>query len=158
MPHIHEKIDFTAEVFIIHKNKVLLRMHDKLKIWMSIGGHVELDEDPVEAAVREAKEEVGLDVRIVGDAHGPADDSPKNRGYKYLIPPRYLGRHPVSEKHEHIVFVYFGTSATNVLMDSMSQHERSHAVWASREELDSMELVPNVRFYAEEALKTLGEK
>ncbi len=66
MPHIHEKIDFTAEVFIVHKDRVLLRMHDKFKIWLSVGGHVELDEDPIEAAVREVKEEVGLDVTIVG--------------------------------------------------------------------------------------------
>ena len=64
MPHIHEKMDFTVETFIVHKNKVLLRKHDKLKIWMSVGGHVELDEDPVEAALREVKEEVGLDITL----------------------------------------------------------------------------------------------
>lgn len=46
MPHIHEKIDFTVEVFIVHENKVLFRMHDKFKKWMSAGGHIELDEDP----------------------------------------------------------------------------------------------------------------
>jgi 8-oxo-dGTP pyrophosphatase MutT (NUDIX family) len=60
MPHIHEKIDFTAETFIVYKNKVLLRLHDKYKFWASVGGHIELHEDPNEAAVREAKEEVGL--------------------------------------------------------------------------------------------------
>jgi len=46
MAHIHEKIDFTASVFVVHKNKVLLRMHDKYKMWLSVGGHIELDEDP----------------------------------------------------------------------------------------------------------------
>ncbi|MFK5282779.1 NUDIX domain-containing protein, partial [Lacticaseibacillus paracasei] len=63
MAHIHEKIDFTVEVFIVHKDKVLLRMHDKFKFWLSIGGHIELDEDPIQAAYREVKEEVGLDVK-----------------------------------------------------------------------------------------------
>ena len=67
MPHIHEKIDFTVEVFIVHKDKVLLRMHDKYKKWMSVGGHIELHEDPVEAAHREVKEEVGLDIELVGN-------------------------------------------------------------------------------------------
>jgi len=62
MPHIHDKIDFTVEVFIVHKNKVLLRMHDKFHIWCSIGGHIELDEDPIEAAYRKVKEGVGPDV------------------------------------------------------------------------------------------------
>ena len=59
MPHIHEKIDFTAEVFIVHHNRVLLRLHDKYNIWLSVGGHIELNEDPMEAAIREVKEEVG---------------------------------------------------------------------------------------------------
>ncbi len=63
MPHIHEKIDFCVEVFIVHKNKVLLRVHDKFKFWLSIGGHIELDEDPIEAAYREVKEEVGFTLK-----------------------------------------------------------------------------------------------
>lgn len=29
MAHIHEKIDFTVGVFIVHDGKVLLRFHDK---------------------------------------------------------------------------------------------------------------------------------
>ncbi len=36
MPHIHEKIDFTAEVFIVNSDKVLLRKHDKYKFWLSV--------------------------------------------------------------------------------------------------------------------------
>ena len=65
MPHLHEKIDFTVEVFIVHKNRVLLRLHDKYRIWLSVGGHIELDEDPNQAAIREVKEEVGLDIELV---------------------------------------------------------------------------------------------
>lgn len=53
MAHIHEKIDFTVEVFVVFQNKVLLRKHDKYKIWLSVGGHIELDEDPNQAALRE---------------------------------------------------------------------------------------------------------
>ena len=64
MPHIHKLIDFTVEVFIVHKHKVLLRRHDKYKKWLSIGGHIELHEDPVEAAIREVKEEVGHEPQI----------------------------------------------------------------------------------------------
>ena len=158
MPHIHEKIDFTVEVFIVHKNKVLLRMHDKFKIWLSVGGHIELNEDPVQAAVREVKEEVGLDIKIVGKVEGPFNGLPENRGYSYLIPPRYLGRHPVNENHEHIVFVYFATTENESIIESKNHHERSMAKWVTLEELREMDLVPNVLFYATEALKELGEK
>jgi len=158
MPHIHEKIDFTVEVFIVHKNKVLLRMHDKHHIWLSVGGHIELDEDPVQAAIREVREEVGLDIKIIGEAHGPQNGMPENRGYTYLIPPRYLGKHPVSEHHEHIAFVYFATSNSDVITESKSDHERSITKWVTMDELKTMNLVPNVLFYATEVLKELGEK
>src|SRR6188472_1503172 len=156
MPHIHDKIDFCVEVFIVHKGKVLLRMHDKYNIWLSVGGHIELNEDPVEAAHREVREEVGLEVNIVGDAHGPLPGEAENRGYKYLIPPRYLGRHPVNGNHEHIAFVYFATAETDEIAESHNEHERTKTIWASMDELDTMDLVPNVRFYAEEALKELS--
>ncbi len=158
MPHIHEKIDFTVEVFIVHKNKVLLRRHEKYDIWLSVGGHIELDEDPVQAAIREVKEEVGLDVKIIGGQKGEGDGSEKNRGYKDLIPPKYLGRHPASNTHEHIAFVYFGISNTDKMLDPIDETEEAETRWVSKEELENMELVPNIKFYATEALKELGIK
>ncbi len=62
MPHIHDKIDFTVEVFIVYKDTVLLRKHNKYRYWLSVSGHIELNEDPNHAALREVKEEVGLDI------------------------------------------------------------------------------------------------
>jgi 8-oxo-dGTP pyrophosphatase MutT (NUDIX family) len=157
MPHIHEKIDFTVEVFIVYKDKLLLRMHDKYNIWLSVGGHIELDEDPVEAATREVREEVGLEVKIIGNAEGPITDAKENRDYKYLIPPRYMGRHPVSPTHEHVALVYFATTESDKISDSLSEHERANTKWVTKEELNKMDLVPNVRFYCEEALKELAK-
>lgn len=154
MPHIHEKIDFTVEVFIVHKDKVLLRMHDKYKIWCSIGGHIELDEDPLQAAHREVKEEVGLDITIKGKEVPKFNDD----DFEILTPPEYLGRHRTSPTHEHVVFVYFATAATDVVADSVSAHERSETRWLTKEELDTLELVPNIRFYATKALEELGTK
>ena len=69
MSHIHEKIDFTVEVFVVHKNRVLLRLHDKYKFWLSVGGHIELDEDPNQTALREVMEEVGLKVELYKDSN-----------------------------------------------------------------------------------------
>ncbi|HAQ02481.1 TPA: NUDIX hydrolase [Candidatus Nomurabacteria bacterium] len=159
MPHINEKIDFCVEVFIVYKNKVLLRIHDKLGFWLSVGGHIELDEDPIEAAIREVKEEVGLDIEIIGESNGPLNGDDKNRNYKYLIPPRYLGRHPVNDKHEHVVFVYFAKSKTDLISESILEHEKGVEMkWMTSDDLNKIEIIPNVKFYALEALKELGEK
>lgn len=157
MPHIHEKIDFCVEVFIVYKNKVLLRRHEKYNIWLSVGGHIELDEDPVEAAIREVKEEVGLNIKLVGGLPGKGDGSIENGGYKDLISPKYLGRHPVNEKHEHVAFVYFATTDTDKISESVNEHEKTHTRWVDIKELESLDLRPNVRFYAEEALKELSK-
>src|SRR5258708_3752310 len=109
MPHIHDKIDFTVEVFIVFKEKVLLLKHDKYKKWLSVGGHIELDEDPNEAAIREVKEEVGLDIALDDSllAFRQAD------GTKELIPPYFLNRNRTSDDHEHVTLVYFATAISN---------------------------------------------
>mgnify|MGYP003350613910 CR=1 FL=1 len=60
MAHIHEKIDFTVAIFVVDAGRVLLVLHRKLKKWLPLGGHIELDEDPEIAALREAREETGV--------------------------------------------------------------------------------------------------
>ncbi len=54
----------TATVYIINNGRVLLHMHKKYKTWFPVGGHLEADELPHEAALREVKEESGLDVTL----------------------------------------------------------------------------------------------
>jgi hypothetical protein len=41
MPHIHEKIDFTVDVFVVYKSRVLIRKHDKYDKWLAVGEHIE---------------------------------------------------------------------------------------------------------------------
>ena len=51
MAHIHEKIDFTVAIFVVHDGKILLIHHRKLNKWLPLGGHIELDEEPEIAAL-----------------------------------------------------------------------------------------------------------
>lgn len=51
---------FTVSVFIVYKDKVLLHLHKKVKKTLQLGGHIELNELPEEACIREAWEESGL--------------------------------------------------------------------------------------------------
>ena len=150
MPHIHEKIDFIADVYVIYNSTVLLRKHDKYKKWFSVGGHVELDEDPNQAALREVKEEVGLDIELFCEK--PLFDS-KNPNFKHLIPPIFLDRHRINPNHEHIGMVYFATSKSNKIIEP--DNEKSEGCkWFTMDELDSnTEIPPDVLFYAKEALR-----
>jgi 8-oxo-dGTP pyrophosphatase MutT (NUDIX family) len=152
MPHIHEKIDFAADVFIVNKDAVLLRMHDKYGTWFPPGGHVELDEDPAEAAVREAKEEVGLDVTLVGKKPADFED-----GEREVLVPEFINRHKINDTHEHVSFVYFGTSESRDITQGETEIS-SNIKWFTKEELaDSQYAVwPRVQNYARAALEALS--
>lgn len=153
MPHIHEKIDFAADAFIVNGDAVLLRKHDKYKMWLGVGGHIELHEDPIEAVIREIKEEVGLDVEIIGEL--PVFESAP--GERELIPPRFLTRHPTIPGHEHISLVYFARADNRNVVEQ--ENEKSGGIhWFTAEELDNpaYEIMPRIRHYAREALRELS--
>ncbi len=155
MPHIHEKIDFTSEVFVVHKNRVLLRMHDKYKIWLSVGGHVELDEDPTQAAIREVKEEVGLDIKLVGTV--PTYEKVYDNFYE-LIPPRFMNRHKITDIHQHVTMIWFATCENDQVQ--AGGHDKSEDwKWFTKEELDdpNFGVNANIRCYAKAALEELAE-
>ncbi len=155
MPHIHEKIDFTVEVFIVHENKVLLRLHDKYKEWMSVGGHIELNEDPIEAAHREVKEEVGLTIELVGNPRMfESEDHTRE-----LLPPIALNRHQTNLKgHEHITFVYFARARSTDIKAQYEDDKSEECRWCTRKEIERMKLWPNVKYYALAALEQLGSR
>ena len=157
MPHIHEKIDFTVEVFIVYQNKVLLRKHDKYNIWLSVGGHINLNEDPIQAAIREVKEEVGLDIKLADDllAFKKQTDT-----YRELIPPKFLNRHRINDSHEHVTLIYFATSSTDKV--NIPEPEKSHSVewkWFTKEELDknTCGIHDDIIFYANRTLRELSK-
>lgn len=154
MAHLHEKIDFCTDVFVVHEDAVLLRMHDKYHKWLVPGGHIELDEDPTEGAVREVQEEVGLEVELVGDV-APCFDS----GERELLPPRFMNRHAINETHEHISLVYFARSKTREV--SQGETEVSSAMrWFTKEDLmDPQYQIPErTKYYALAALEALARK
>jgi 8-oxo-dGTP pyrophosphatase MutT (NUDIX family) len=56
---------FTVTGFVCEGDRTLLHWHKKLRIWLPPGGHIDPDEDPVQAAVREVLEETGILAEVV---------------------------------------------------------------------------------------------
>ena len=150
MAHIHEKIDFTASVLIVQDGKILLHKHKLLNVWLPPGGHIELDEDPNEAAIREAKEETGLDVALVG--HG--DVRRASETSRDLVPPRFLNRHFFNDTrtHEHIDFGYYARVIGGQIKP---EHDTGEVRWFERSEIESMELFEDIRAHVLTALDEL---
>ena len=117
MPHLHEKIDFTVAIFVVNEGRVLLIHHRKLDKWLPLGGPIELDEDPEQAALREAREESGFEVELVGER--PPTTEP---GTRALIGPRFLDIHRISETHEHIGMIYWARPKNGRLTLATGEH------------------------------------
>ncbi|TAK72586.1 MAG: NUDIX domain-containing protein [Dehalococcoidia bacterium] len=96
-----------AAVIIEHDGRVLLQrraMEPGVGLWTFPGGFLEIGERPEEGAVREAKEEVGLDVELAG-LHGV-----------------------YSRPHVGIVLVvYAGTSASDAAV--VGDYESTEVAW-----------------------------
>jgi 8-oxo-dGTP pyrophosphatase MutT (NUDIX family) len=52
----------TASGIVVGRRGTVLQRHKRLGIWMQPGGHIDPGESPAEAALREATEELGLEV------------------------------------------------------------------------------------------------
>jgi 8-oxo-dGTP pyrophosphatase MutT (NUDIX family) len=151
MGHIHEKIDFTVAVFIIHRDRVLLIHHRGLDKWLPVGGHIELNEDPEGAALREAKEESGLDIELVGER-------PPTTGFgtRALIAPRFLDIHYISDTHEHIGMIYWAKVQGGDL--KLSETEHHDIRWCTRADLEELHppMSQAVKWYCHKALEEVG--
>jgi len=153
MAHIHEKIDFTVAIFVVHKGKVLLIHHRKLNKWLPLGGHIELDEDPETAAVREAKEESGLEIELIGER--PSTTEP---GTRALIAPRFLDIHRITDTHQHIGMIYWARPRNGALTLSPTEHHDIR--WCSNADLDTL-LPPMsnaVKWYCRKAIEEVSER
>ena len=148
MAHIHEKIDFTVAIFVVHEGKVLLIHHRNLNKWLPLGGHIELDEHPEQAALREAREESGLEVELHGER--PPTTEP---GTRALIAPRFLDIHRITDTHEHIGMIYWARPKSGALKLSAAEHHDIR--WCSAADLDDLQppMTAAVKWYCRAALK-----
>jgi 8-oxo-dGTP pyrophosphatase MutT (NUDIX family) len=61
-----DPIHVTGSAIVVGPRGVILLRHKRLGLWLQPGGHIDQGETPWEAALREAAEETGLDVRWAG--------------------------------------------------------------------------------------------
>ena len=158
MAHIHEKIDFTVAIFVVHDGKILLIHHRQLDRWLPLGGHIELDEDPEQAALREAEEESGLEVELLGER--PPTTGP---GTRALIAPRFLDIHRINPTHEHIGMIYWArprnpdshVGAGREITLAAAEHHNIR--WCSAAELDSLQppMDNAVKWYCRTAIEEI---
>lgn len=140
--------DFTVATFVVHRQSVLLLHHAKLRMWLPPGGHIEEGELPDDAAVREVREEAGIEVRLVGERALEVDDP------KQLIIPRGVQVERIAPGHEHIDFVYFAVPAGP--SEIRRNDESTQIGWFDGGALETMDLTDEIRQWTHKALRELG--
>ncbi|KAA1302857.1 MAG: NUDIX domain-containing protein [SAR202 cluster bacterium] len=99
---------FTATGYLTWKGGVFLHRHPKINLWLPPGGHIEINEDPAEAVIREIKEETGLLAAIF---ETPTSKELNFDYPKSIVPPRFILEEdiddPIDGFHNHIDMIYY---------------------------------------------------
>ena len=99
------KRHFTATGFVVDGSRTLLHWHKRLQQWMPPGGHIEPDEDPVQAVLREIEEETGLVTQVIAARHAEPYEYPQQLPAPYVILVEDIPG--PDEPHKHIDMIYF---------------------------------------------------
>ena len=81
-------VHITGSAIVVGVRGVVLLKHKRLGLWLQPGGHIDAGETPWDGALREAREETGLDVAFAGTAGVPelvhVDVHAGGRGHTHL--------------------------------------------------------------------------
>lgn len=130
------KTDLTVAGYIFDKDKLLLIKHKKLGLWLPVGGHIEDNETPDEAMIREAKEEVGLDIKLMTDS-----DYFGVNEIKKCATPFYVNIHNVGDHNHYCQFYICRTENSGI---AINKKEILYFKWISEQSLRSFPCFGNL--------------
>lgn len=140
---------FTATTFIVDRGRVLLHCHPKQQLWLPPGGHIERDELPHDAALREIREETGLRVRLHSEPQ--AADLSRAMLCAVVPQPAFILIEDINPFHQHIDFTYFAKLPDRAEVEGNAWKDNGFA-WFRPDDL-TMENVPqNVKVGAKQAV------
>ena len=134
---------FCASAYIIDPNtkKILLVKHKKYGKWVQPGGHIEHNEFPEEAAVREVFEETGLRIKLLGNRFPREED---------FITPLGIQKNR-TETGVHIDFIYPAVPIND--HELVVSDESTNIGWFSREDLEKINVFPDIKITMDYILK-----
>ena len=132
---------FSVAIYARRGAELLVILHRRLGTWLPVGGELEPGETPLEAAVRELREETGLAGRFEVLA-GAADGEP----------PGFLGyeEHQAGSKGLHMNFVFVADVPADAAV--VPNAEFGEFRWVDAAALASLESPLNVREFGFRAL------
>lgn len=127
----------------------MLHWHRKLGMWLPPGGHIEENELPDDAAVREVLEETGVPVALLGERREDV------KAPVQLHRPAGVQLEDIGPGHQHIDLIYFArpTGATDI----EAEFAADKVGWYGLQDWKDMEVNAEVRGWCERALQALED-
>lgn len=142
----------TATVYVVNNGKVLLHKHKKYNTWFPVGGHLEADELPHECAVREAKEETGLDISL----YETENVHYFNVGRVDRLPAPFCLFHEGDIGEQFLDFIYIGRTVQTEFAPMMSESRELR--WFSEEDLERDDIKIHIKNTALTVLNYVKKK
>jgi ADP-ribose pyrophosphatase YjhB (NUDIX family) len=144
---------FTATVYVVNDGAAALHYHPKLEIHIPPGGHVDRDELPHEAGLRETREEIGLEPTLLDDTD--AVGAPAGRT---LPTPREQMLYDIDTDgedvfHQHVDHVYFATVPSREIDPAPGEAGVEAWDWYDRDELQESHIDADTRALALRAIE-----
>lgn len=145
------KRHFTATVYLLKGDQVLLLFHPKLKKWLPPGGHIEANESPPMAAQREVLEETGLEFIFIHQENIWIDRwNAKSFERPYLCLMEEIPEHNGVPAHQHMDFIYLGKPIGN-----KGPVSDGPICWFTLEEIEALKDDKEIFVETKEVLRTL---
>ena len=122
---------------VINEGKVLLIFHKKFGKWLYPGGHVEPNETPQEAVLRETAEETGYKVKIVGEKPLKLKGSPQAKESPLPFSIVYEDVHYKTARHMHFNMTYFGMVKGR--QGRIAKGESKRMMWITEKDISGLD-------------------
>ena len=145
---------FTATVYIVHDGATALHNHKRLGVMLPPGGHIDRDELPHKAGLREVEEETGLRPTLIDTT--PNVQAPSGTA---LPRPRHqmlydINVHDGIVGHQHIDLIYYATVPSRDITPADGEAAAESWLWFTGQEIRESDLPSDVIHLGIDAIQT----
>jgi 8-oxo-dGTP pyrophosphatase MutT (NUDIX family) len=147
---------FTATAYVVNGDATLLHRHPGLGMWLPPGGHVDRDELPHEAALRETGEETGLDVDLVVERDDIGSETVESLPKPRHVQLADVNVHDGTVGHQHVDLVYYARADGRVVDPEDGEVDAELWEWFALDDLaEDDRLDPDVREIGRRAIEAI---
>jgi len=145
----HKANHFTATGFVFNENdEILMIKHKKLGVWLPPGGHIDENELPCEAVLREILEETGVKAKVITAAQ---DTGVPACAYELPLPMEILLEDiEGTGLHNHIDMIYLCLAENSILKPQ--ENEVDGIGWFAPAAIMGLNTFDNVRNSVQKAV------